>query len=323
MVTKQKIPYICCHKSTLMTREKWLGHLAILGTNILFGLNIPISKSILSGWVSASGLTLLRMGFGAAAFWIASLFVSRERVAPRDLLMLVLCAFLGIVLNQTFFILGLQLTSPIDAGLIATLNPVLVMLISALVLKEPITGRKAGGVLIGACGALLIIWHSTVSDTGQSSSLRGNIYCLVSVVAYATYLVISRPIAQRYSSVTMMKWMFLFSSLMMIPFGIDTLADEPIFTRIDYSALLRLIYVLAGATFLAYLLIPMALKRIRPTTISMYNYLQPIIAGIVAILLGQNTLSWDKPVATLLIFSGVYLVTTSKSRADLEQMKEQ
>jgi drug/metabolite transporter (DMT)-like permease len=235
--------------------------------------------------------------------------------------LLLACALLGITVNQTFFIFGLERTSPIDAGLIATLNPLLVMLIAAAVLKEPITWKKACGVFVGACGALLIIWHSAVSGAGdKEGSLSGNLFCLLSVISYCVYLVISRPIARRYSPVTLMKWMFLFATVMLFPFGAGDMLDAPVFSSVGtWGALLDLLYVLVGATFLAYLFIPVALKRIRPTTISMYNYLQPIVAGVAAIIIGQSVLTWDKPVATVLIFAGVYLVTRSKSRADVER----
>ncbi|MDR1415743.1 MAG: DMT family transporter [Odoribacteraceae bacterium] len=306
-----------------MTKEKWHGHAAIFVTNILFGLNISISKTLLSDWISPAGLTFARMAFGAAAFWTLSLFVKRERVTGGDMLILFICALLGIAVNQTFFVFGLERTSPIDAGLIATLNPMLVMLIAAVILREPITWKKAGGVLVGASGALLIIWQSATTHGGdEGASLAGNLFCLLSVVSYCIYLVISRPVAQRYSPVTLMKWMFLFAAAMLLPFSIGELDKAPILSaEATWTAILSLLYVLAGATFLAYLLIPVALKRIRPTTISMYNYLQPIVAGIAAIIIGQSILTWDKPVATILIFAGVYLVTQSKSRADVEREK--
>ena len=211
------------------------------------------------------------------------------------------------------------MTSPIDAGLIVTMNPVMVMLISAVVLKEPITSKKAGGVLIGACGALLIIWQSYTINQGHGGSLIGNLLCFISVVSYATYLVISKPIAQRYSPVTLMKWMFLFSTILMLPFSMQDVVNAKLFSSATtFSALSSLFYVVFCATFLAYLFIPIALKRIRPTTISMYNYAQPLVAATLAILMNQDTLTWDKPVAALLVFTGVYLVTQSKARADLE-----
>lgn len=146
------------------------------------------------------------------------------------------------------------MTSPIDAGLIVTMNPVMVMLISALVLKEPITSKKAGGVLIGACGALLIIWQSYTINQGHGGSLMGNLLCFISVVSYATYLVISKPIAQRYSPVTLMKWMFLFSTILMLPFSMNDVVNAKLFSaETSLSALASLFYVVFFATFLAYL----------------------------------------------------------------------
>ncbi|MDR0545210.1 MAG: DMT family transporter [Odoribacteraceae bacterium] len=307
-----------------MTKDKWRGHLAILATNILFGLNISISKTLLSGYISPAGLTIARVLFGAIAFWTLSLFLKRQPVTPRDLLLLLACALLGISINQTAFIYGLERTSPVDAGLIATLNPMLVMLIAAAVLREPVTWKKAAGVLTGASGALLIIWQSAGHGNGPAeSTLAGNLYCLLSVVSYCIYLVISRPIARRLAPVTLMKWMFLFATITLLPLGAGDLPRAPLFLAPAPVPILLLLYVLAGATFLAYLLIPYALRRIRPTTISMYNYLQPVVAGIAAITIGQSTLTWDKPLATALIFAGVYLVTRSKSRDDVERALRQ
>lgn len=303
-----------------MTKDKWHGHIAIFSANILFGLNIPIAKTLMPDWIDPMGLTFLRMSFGALAFWVTSMFVLNEKVSKKDLLILFFCAILGTTVNQLTFIVGLGMTSPIDAGLIVTLNPMVVMLISALILKEPITSKKAGGVLIGACGALLIIWHSATSSSAQAGSMTGNLLCFLSVISYASYLVISKPIAQRYSPVTLMKWMFLFSTILTLPFCFSGVVNAKLFTAdTSTSALWSLFYVVFGGTFVAYYLIPIALKRIRPTTLSMYNYAQPLIASTVAILLGQDRLTWDKPVATLLVFAGVYLVTQSKSRADMKQ----
>ena len=305
-----------------MTKDKWHGHIAIFSANILFGLNIPIAKTLMPEWIDPIGLTFLRMSFGALAFWITSLFVLNEKVSKKDLLILFFCAILGTTMNQFTFIKGLGMTSPIDAGLIVTMNPMMVMLISALILKEPITAKKASGVLIGACGAVVIIWHAYAVGTsgGAGSSMTGNLLCFISVICYATYLVISKPIAQRYSPVTLMKWMFLFSTILMFPFSIQEVVEAKLFSPdTTFSALASVFYVVFAATFLAYLFIPIALKRIRPTTISMYNYAQPLVAATLAILMGQDRLTWDKPVAAVLVFTGVYLVTQSKSRADIER----
>ena len=205
---------------------------------------------------------------------------------------------------------------------INSMTPLAVMLIAALILKEPVTFKKAAGVLIGASGALLIIFQSSAINTDSSGNWIGNLLCIVNVITYAIYLVITRPISQRYSAITLMKWMFLFSALISFPPGISDLPEAKVFgTESNPFVILKLSYIVIMATGIAYFLVPMALKRIRPTTASMYNNLQPIIASIIAILIGQDVFSWDKPIAALLVFTGVYLVTQSKAKEEVKGIK--
>ena len=303
-----------------MTKDKWHGHMAIFAANILFGINIPIAKTLMPEWIDPVGLTFLRMSFGAIAFWLVSVFTLNEKVSKKDLLILFFCAILGTTVNQLTFIEGLGMTSPIDAGLIVTLNPMMVMLISALVLREPITSKKAGGVLVGACGALLIIWQSYTTGAGIGGSMMGNLLCFLSVISYATYLVISKPIAQRYSPVTLMKWMFLFAAVVAV-----AIYYRPL-TAVDYAAVSPRIwagiaYVVVGATFFSYRMVPVAQHHLRPTVVSMYNYVQPVVAVLFTVALGLDTFGFTKAGAALCVFIGVWLVTKSKSRAQLEVEK--
>ena len=303
-----------------MTREKWQGHIAILMTNVIFGLNTSIAKTLVPEWIHPFALTLVRMSCATLIFWSISLFLPREKVSFKDLTILFFAALFGLIGAQLSFAVALQYSSPVNISLIAAMTPVIVMLMAAVFLKEPITGKKATGVFIGACGALLLILQSTPAGGGSNHTL-GTLLCIVNIVTYATYLIITRTISQRYSPVTLMKWMFLFAALVALPLGLDKLDESKIFMTpvLDLNALLRLAYIVIIATGAAYLLVPIALKRIRPTTVSMYNNAQPIIASIVAILIGQDSFTWDKPVAALLVFLGVYLVTQSKSRADIEK----
>lgn len=302
-----------------MTKDKWHGHIAILTTNIIFGLNTPIAKTIVPEWISPYALTLLRMSFASVIFWVISLFFQHEKVSGKDLGILFFGALFGLVGAQLSFANALVYTSPVTISIIAAMTPVVVMLLAALVLKEPITLKKAAGVLIGASGACLIIYHSA-ANSSQGTSFTGIILCCVNVLTYAIYLVITRPISQRYSAITLMKWMFLFSAMISLPTGIGDLFSARVFgIETSVNVLLRISYTVVIATGIAYFLVPMALKRIRPTTVSMYNNAQPIVASIVAILIGQDVFTWDKPVAALLVFIGVYFVTQSKSREDLEK----
>lgn len=303
-----------------MTKEKWIGHLAVLVTAILFGLNIPIAKSLMPEWFSPLAASALRMLFAAVAFWITSLFLPAEPVSKKDLLTLFAASFFGIFLNQTTYIIGLSQTSPIDSSIIATSTPILVMIISFFVLKEPISLKKTLGVLLGLGGAIYLIYYSQSHPTETTSSLKGNIYCFIGSILYSVYLVATRNISQKYSPVTLMKWMFLFAAIFILPFSYnDIISAKALTETAPPEVYLKLSYVLAGATFITYILIPVGLKRIRPTTVGMYNYVQPLVASFVAIGIGQDHFSMDKLLVGIVIFYGVYLVTMSKSRADLEK----
>lgn len=303
-----------------MNNEKVKGHILILIANILFAVNMPVSKYLLPSHVAPESLTIMRMAFACVMFWITSLFVKPEKVSLRDIGLLFLCALCGIALNQGLFIRGLNITSPVDASIIATGVPIFVMILAAIILKEPITRMKAFGVILGVAGAISLILQST-QGTSKSSSLGGDLLIVFSGLAYSVYLVISKPITMRYSAVTIMKWMFLFATLMLLPFTYSDVLSTPAFNhpKPNYNELGAIFYVLFGATFVPYLLIPMSLKRIRPTTVSMYNYAQPIVASFIAILIGQDNFSIQKLLSAVLVFVGVYLVTQSKSRADLER----
>ncbi len=304
-----------------MNKTKLQGHLIIAFVNILFAINMIISKSLLHDEISPEGLTLARILFACTAFWITSLFVKKEKVDKKDLFMLFLCGMLGIAINQALFIEGLNTTSPVDASILVTCTPMFVMVFAFFLLKEPITWKKAGGVIIGATGAILLILTGHHVDT-RDGSLNGNLMVIASGFSYALYLVIAKPLTLKYSAVTIMKWMFLFSAIVLTPFNFQYLKNAPVLSSGEvphYHGLLLLAYVLFCATYITYLLIPIALKKIRPTTVSMYNYLQPIVAALIAVLIGQDSFTWEKLGSAVMVFFGVYLVTISKSRADVEK----
>ncbi|MDR1602350.1 MAG: DMT family transporter [Tannerella sp.] len=308
----------------MIGKEKLKGHGIILIVNVLFAINISISKSLIPADVAPEALTLLRILFATAMFWLSSLFVKREKVSLKDLGLLFICACTGIAFNQSLFMAGLNLTSPVDTSIIATAGPIYVMLLAALILKEPITKQKVFGVLLGVAGGVLVILSSTHSGD-RNSSLSGDMLIVTSNLLYSIYMVISRPLSQRYSAVSIMKWMFLFSALMLTPFMYHHVLDAPAFhhNAIEWDEILRIVFVLVGGTFVPYLLIPMSLKRLRPTTVSMYSYIQPIVASMLAVMVGQGNFTVEKLLAALLVFAGVYLVTMSKAREDVEREKQQ
>ena len=302
-----------------MADKSLRGHTSLLVAYVIFGLNTPIAKAVFlsESGVSAIALSFYRMAGGAVLFWIASLFTKKERVAGRDILLLFFASMFGILINQTSFIMGLSLTSPIDASVIATIGPILTMLLAALFLKEPITWKKALGVFVGAVGAILLILRSDLTSIRGGASVEGNLLCILSSLSFAFYLTLFKPVISRYNSVTVMKWMFLFAAVSSVPISWGHVA------AVDYSQLsvdmwLRISFVVVMATFVAYLFIPTGQRLLRPTVVSMYNYLQPLVSSLVAVTLGMGIFGWEKGGAAILIFLGVYIVIQSKSRAQLE-----
>jgi len=302
-----------------MNKLKIQGHVAMLFTSLIFAVNMPFSKNLMPDWMSPMGLTYSRFTFGAIAFWLLSFFLKSEKVTLKDMGTLFIGSLLGVGINQVTFITGLKLTSTANASIVITITPVLVMIISFLILKEPITFKKAGGVLLGLVGVLSVILTSEIAASGREASLVGDLLCVASSLSYAFFLVLTRGISKRYNSVTIMKWMFLFSSLLFFPFGFRDVITSKLFSSGTSIAWISYMYLLVGATFITYLLIPVAQRQIRPTTIGMYNYLQPLVASYIAIIIGQDSFSWTKPFSAIFIFMGVYFVTTSKSREDVER----
>lgn len=295
----------------------------MIGAETMWGLMAPIGKFILSGAVITPLLmTDFRMIGAACLFWIASLFIQPEHVNHKDMLSLFFAALFGIVFNQGTYIFGLGMTSPINASIVTTSLPILTMVIAAIYLREPITGKKLLGVFMGAVGALLLILSGQPMSGGQSGSIGGDLLCLFAQFCFSLYLVFFKDLIGKYSPITLMKWMFTYASICLIPFSYTEIVQLD-WSLLDYKVIAGLVMVVFCATFISYLLIPIGQKNLRPTVTSMYNYLQPIVASILAVAWGMDSFNALKIVAVVLVFSGVFFVTQSKSRAQLEAYKKQ
>lgn len=306
-----------------MKRENYPGHLSMLTANILWGFMSPISKRVLSSeWVDSISLTTFRMMGAAVLFWIASLFVKKEEVSPQDMVKLFFAALLGIVLNQGSFIMGMSLTSPINASIVTTTTPIITMIIAALYLKEPITGKKLSGIFVGASGALLLILGSGQNQlAANAGNVWGDLLCLLAQFCYSIYFVLFKGLIGRYSPVTLMKWMFMYASVCCIPFSYNHITSIP-YTSLSLDIYGGILYVIVCGTFFTYFLVPIGQRLLRPTVACMYTYMQPIVASIVAVFWGMDSFGVMKVLAILLVFAGVYLVTQSKSKAQLDAEKK-
>lgn len=305
----------------IMQSNIYKGHLAMLGANVLWGLMAPISKVVLSsGFINPLSLTTFRMLGAAIVFWLASAFTKKEHVHHQDLVKLFFAALLGIVLNQGSFIFGVALTSPIDASIVTTTTPILTMIIAALYLKEPVTGKKVLGIFIGAAGAMLLIMSSqtVAASEGRSSNVWGDLLCLLAQLSFSLYFVLFKGLIGKYSPVTLMKWMFTYASICTIPFSYSSVSSID-FMNLPSELYYGVAYIVLGATFLSYLLVPIGQHILRPTVACMYNYVQPIVASTIAVIWGLDTFGLMKSIAIILVFTGVYIVTQSKSRAQMER----
>lgn len=294
--------------------EKWKGHVAVLCANLIFGLNIPISKALLSQWMTPFGYMASRTLVATIIFWIIQSFLPKEKVSPKDLAIIAMGGIMGFVVSQSLTAVSLQYTSPVYFSLIVALSPLVVMLLAAVFLKEPITGKKMAGVVLGIAGALLMIAQIDNSVSGKNN-LWGIFLAVISVTAFSVYLIIIRSVAQKYTTVTQMKWMFLFAAIILVPLGCTEYSEQALFSASwGWTGVWELAFVAILATSVAYFLTPFGMKYLRATTVSVYMNLQPIVSSVAAICVGQDNFSWDKPLAAVLVIAGAYVVSTSRAK---------
>lgn len=287
-------------------------HLAIITANILFGLNYSLSKGLLAPieWLTPEGLVVARIGSAAIVFGIIVFVFQREKIQKSDIKWLALASLLGIGGNQYLFLQGMKLTSPLDAAIIATTGPVLVLTISAILGRDKITPLKMLGIGIGASGALLTIIYGGFSSMGHGDMV-GNLIVFMSAISYACYLIVVKDLMKKYSPMTVMAWIFGVSGLVMIPSFTDNLITTTMWSSMDFGIWAALVFVIVAATWIAYICVAKSLKVIQPTTASMYSYAQPIIAGCFAVFRGQDTFDVVKIIAAMLVVLGVFIVTRS------------
>lgn len=297
-----------------MPGNKLIGHLAAAGAYVIFGLNIVFCKDIANASaISPIALFSLRAIFASALFWIVSIFCPKERLAKGDFWRIGLASFIGLFVPQYTFLVAITMTTAIDTAIIGTFSPIFTMIIAAIALKEPITAKKAGGVAISFGGILFLIFNSVLSSNGVTQTKPlGIILLLMNSLSFAAYLGIFKPLISRYNVITFMKWMFPWALAISLPFSFRDLVTTN-YAAIPANVLWEIGFLVFFATFIAYFLVPVGQKRIRPTLVSMYSYLQPIIATIFAIIAGMDLITWQKILATVLVVSGVIIV--NKSRA--------
>lgn len=274
---------------------------------LIYGVSYTVAKSVMPEYIKPYGFILLRVLGAASLFWIAGIFVKKEKIAINDYSRIFLAAIFGTALNMLTFFKGLSMTSPISASVIMVTSPIIVLSFSAIFLNEKATKKKLVGIFIGMAGAALLIVYGKTFEQGENEIL-GNFLVLVNATSYALYLILIKNLTKKYHPLTFAKWLYLFGLILVIPFGYKELNDVN-WTSIPLSAFYGMGFIVVFTTFLTYLFNLLAIRKLKPTTLSIFIYLQPVIAGFYALIVGSDSLNSIKIIATLLIFIGVFLVT--------------
>lgn len=299
----------------MFNKDTITGHIACFVAYAIFGFNIIVCKDLTSGHlISPIAIFCLRAIGASFLFWLISIFLPKETIDRKDYLKIFGASMLGFFTCQITFLIGISHITPMDCSIMTALSPVYTMILAAFFLKEPITFKKAGGVAVSFAGVIYLILSRTTCGGAAQTTPLGIVMIIFNVLSFSMYLAIFKPLIKKYSVVTFMKWIFLYALLVSLPF-----AGQEIFT-LDWSSipriqLVELAYLIVCATFISYFLIPVGQRRIRPTLVSMYSYVQPIIAIAVSICVGMDVLTWQKVFAAVMVFGGVFIVSKSKSAA--------
>ncbi len=292
-----------------------LGHFACFTAYTIFGLNIVVCKDLTtSGAISPIALFCLRSLGAGSLFWFISFFLPKEHVERNDFPKILAASVLGFFLTQMCFLLAISRITPMDCSIITSLSPIYTMFIAAYALKEPLSAQKIGGVTLSLCGIIYLILNSvSASSAVAQTTPLGVLLMIGNSLCFSLYLGIFKPTISKYSVITFMKWTFLFSTILSLPLSAKELISIN-FAALPTSFIAELAFLIICATFITYFLIPVGQKNLRPTLVSMYSYVQPIIAIVVSIYVGMDTLSWQKIIAAATVFTGVVLVSYSKKK---------
>ena len=303
-----------------MSRDKAIGHLAAAAAYVIFGVNVVVCRDIATdGGMTPLVLFAMRALVAGGLFWLAALLGPRERVPWQDLLRLAGASVLGLLAPQLTFLYAIAHTTPVDLSVMSTTTPIFTMFVAAIFLKEPITWKKALGVALSFGGILWLILQSTFGGHGASETEPiGIAFCFANYIVFALYLGTCRNLIARYSAVTAMKWMFLIAFVLSLPLALPE-ALQTNFVAVPGRVWWEVAFMIVFSTFIAYWLVPVAQQRIRPTLVSMYGYLQPIIAIAVAIGTGMDRLTLTKVAAAVLVFAGVWVVNRSRAAGESKQ----
>lgn len=283
-----------------------------------WGLMAPIGKDAMLNGIDGIDLVSFRVLGGALLFWLTSLFTKKEHVPVKDILLLGCAGLFALVFNQCSYTIGLNLTSPSNSSIMTTSMPIFAMVLSFFILKEPITWQKAGGVLLGCAGAVIIITTSATAGNAKVGNIWGDLLCMSAQLSFALYLSLFKPLVQKYSLFTVNKWMFTWATLIIWPFTLGHVSSID-FASVPMSTWWETGFVVFFGTYISYICMMVGQQTLRPTVVSVYNYMQPLVSVSVSVAVGLAVFKTSQALAAVLVFSGVWFVVKSKSKHDMSK----
>lgn len=293
-----------------MSKRNW-ALLAATLVSIIYGVTFTIAKDVMPKYVEPFGFISLRVGGSVLLFWLVSFFGPKEKISLQDFPRIIAAAFFGVALNMLTFFKGLSYTSPIMGAVLMVTTPMIVLILSAIIMKERMQKRKVFGIILGLAGTITLILYGKSMVNAPNATL-GNLLVFINAISYGFYLIIVKKLMDKYNAFTFVKWIYTFGFLMVLPFGWNEF-NAVNWSEIPTDILWKIGFVVIFSTFLTYLLNLVSMRELKPTTVAVFIYLQPLFATIFAVSLGKDELSWIKLLSAVLIFTGVYLVTQKKS----------
>ncbi len=299
-------------------KQPLIAHLCMLCAGTCWGLMAPIGKDAMLNGIDGIDLVSFRVLGGALLFWLTSLFTKKEHVPVKDILLLGCAGLFALVFNQCSYTIGLNLTSPSNSSIMTTSMPIFAMVLSFFILKEPITWQKAGGVLLGCAGAVIIITTSATAGNAKVGNIWGDLLCMSAQLSFALYLSLFKPLIQKYSLFTVNKWMFTWATLLIWPFTLGHVSSID-FASVPMSTWWETGFVVFFGTYISYICMMVGQQTLRPTVVSVYNYMQPLVSVSVSVAAGLAVFKTSQALAAILVFSGVWFVVKSKSKHDMSK----
>jgi drug/metabolite transporter (DMT)-like permease len=296
-----------------MSKRNW-ALLAATLVSIIYGVTFTIAKDVMPKYVEPFGFILMRVGGSMLLFWLITPFFTTEKIEKQDFPRIIAAAFFGVALNMLTFFKGLSYTSPIMGAVLMVTTPMIVLFLSAILMKERMQNRKIFGLILGLIGTVFLILYGK-SVINASNATLGNILVFINAVSYGFYLIIVKKLMDKYNAFTFVKWIYTFGFLMVLPFGWSEFQAVD-FTNIPMDIFWKIGFVVVFSTFLTYLLNLVSMRELKPTTVAVFIYLQPLFATIFAVSLGKDDVTWVKIISAVLIFTGVYLVTQKRVKSE-------